>query len=97
MAEIAVNCMCELLISHSYFNYAINIGHLLTLYLDNKNLSVRKKVEETFIKIFKEDKKGTISLVVRIQFIYKLKKEIYFILVVTILLYFIRLYGALIN
>lgn len=57
--------MCELLISHSYFNYAVNIGHLLTLYLDNKNVNVRKKVEETFIKIFKEDKKGTISLVVR--------------------------------
>lgn len=56
--------MCELLVSHSYFNYAVNIGHLLTLYLDNKNVNVRKKVEETFIKIFKEDKKGTISLVV---------------------------------
>lgn len=66
MAEIAVNCMCELLVSHSYFNYAVNIGHLLTLYLDNKNVNVRKKVEETFIKIFKEDKKGTISLVVLI-------------------------------
>lgn len=56
--------MCELLMSHSYFNFAVNIGHLLTLYLDNKNANVRKKVEETFIKIFKEDKKGTISLVV---------------------------------
>jgi len=67
LAEMAVNCMCELLISHSYFNYAVNIGHLLTLYLDNKNTNVRKKVEETFIKIFKEDKKGTISLVVRIK------------------------------
>ncbi|XP_060876589.1 nucleolar complex protein 3 homolog isoform X1 [Metopolophium dirhodum] len=64
LAEMAVNCMCELLISHSYFNYAVNIGHLLTLYLDNKNTNVRKKVEETFIKIFKEDKKGTISLVI---------------------------------
>lgn len=58
--------MSELLISHSYFNYAVNIGHLLTLYLDNKNINVRKKVEETFIKIFKEDKKGSISLTVRI-------------------------------
>lgn len=80
MAEIAVNCMCELLISHSYFNYAVNIGHLLTLYLDNKNANVRKKVEETFIKIFKEDKKGTISLVVRNE---KIDDEIkiYFIFV----------------
>lgn len=58
--------MSELLISHSYFNYAVNIGHLLTLYLDNKNLNVRKKIEDTFIKIFKEDKKGAISLTVRI-------------------------------
>lgn len=64
---MAVSCMCELLISHSYFNYAVNIGHLLALYLDNKNTNVRKKVEETFIKIFKEDKKGTISLVVRFK------------------------------
>lgn len=64
LAEIAVNCLCELLISHSYFNYAVNIGHLLTLYLDNKNSFVRKKVEETFIKVFKEDKKGAISLAV---------------------------------
>lgn len=65
MAEVAISCMCELLISHSYFNYAENIGHLLTLYLDNTNANIRKKVEETFIQIFKEDKKGTISLVVR--------------------------------
>ncbi|XP_050424907.1 nucleolar complex protein 3 homolog [Adelges cooleyi] len=64
LAEIAVDCLCELLVSHSYFNFAINIGHLLTLYLDNKNANVRKKVEETFIKIFKEDKKGAISLVI---------------------------------
>ncbi|VVC26140.1 Hypothetical protein CINCED_3A001861 [Cinara cedri] len=64
LAEVAINCMCELLISHSYFNFAVNIGHLLTLYLDNKNGNIRKKIEETFIKIFKEDKKGTISLVI---------------------------------
>lgn len=74
---MAVNCMCELLISHSYFNYAVNIGHLLTLYLDNKNTNVRKKIEETFIKIFKEDKKGTISLVVRIKkLVYMSEKNI---------------------
>lgn len=88
MAEIAINCMCELLISHSYFNYAVNIGHLLTLYLDNKNANVRKKVEETFIKIFKEDKKGTISLVVR---------TIHFFLIIFIYLYNVylyRLYGV---
>jgi len=75
---MAVNCMCELLISHSYFNYAVNIGHLLTLYLDNKNTNVRKKVEETFIKIFKEDKKGTISLVVRTKNFFTYLKKIFF-------------------
>ncbi|XP_050523958.1 nucleolar complex protein 3 homolog [Daktulosphaira vitifoliae] len=64
LAEIAINCLCELLLSHSYFNYAINIGHLLTLYLDNKNANVRKKIEETFTKVFQEDKKGAISLVI---------------------------------
>lgn len=64
LGVLAVKCLCELLLAHSYFNYAENIVHLLTLYLDNPDEGVRKIVEDCYKKIFHDDKRGLISLIV---------------------------------
>ncbi|XKL69442.1 hypothetical protein PGB90_007211 [Kerria lacca] len=63
LGVIAVKCLCELLMAHPYFNYADNIIHLLTLYLDSSNESVRKVVENCYKDIFHDDKRGLISLI----------------------------------
>ena len=60
-----MKCLSELLETHPYFNYADNIVHLLTMYLDNPDEEVRKIVEECYKRIFHQDKRGFISLVVR--------------------------------
>lgn len=39
---MAVQCLCELLTSHPYFNYSTNIVQLLTVYLDNPDRSFQK-------------------------------------------------------
>lgn len=64
MGKLAVKCLCELLVTHPYFNFADNIVHLLTLYLDNPDESVRKTVENCYSQIFHDDKRGLISLIV---------------------------------
>lgn len=64
LGHIAITCLCDLLVSHSYFNYSSNIGHMLVPYLNNKHPSVRLIVNECFKTIFKGDKKGLISLMV---------------------------------
>lgn len=54
--------MCELLITHSYFNYSQNIAQVLVPFLNHKNEIVREKVKATCETIFTEDKKGEMTL-----------------------------------
>ncbi|XP_044010019.1 nucleolar complex protein 3 homolog, partial [Aphidius gifuensis] len=64
LSEIALTCMCELLVTHPYFNYSTNIANFLVPFLDNKRPSVREKVFNCMKNIFKDDKRGELSLVI---------------------------------
>lgn len=64
LGEIAVSCMCELLTVHPYFNFSVNIANYILPLLDNKRSSVREKVAQCISQIFKEDKRGQLSLTV---------------------------------
>ncbi|XP_015590385.1 nucleolar complex protein 3 homolog isoform X2 [Cephus cinctus] len=62
LGEIAVTCMCDLLVSHPYFNFAVNIANLLIPLMDNKRPNIRAAVASCISQIFKEDKRGELSL-----------------------------------
>ena len=57
MAAIAVQCLCEAILSQPYFNFSTNIGQLLVTFLNCGNEGVRKNIHETFVKLFKTDKR----------------------------------------
>jgi len=65
LGEIAISCMCELLVTHPYFNLSDNIVNHILPFLDNKCDNVREKVAKCISQIFKEDKRSEISLKVR--------------------------------
>lgn len=62
LAEISVNCMCDLLVAHPYFNYSINIVQILAALLNSVSSSVRMCVYDCFVTIFKTDNRFDISL-----------------------------------
>ncbi|XP_028049441.1 nucleolar complex protein 3 homolog isoform X2 [Monomorium pharaonis] len=64
LGETAVLCMCELLTIHPYFNFSVNIANYILPLLDNKRSSVREKVAQCISQIFKEDKRGQLSLTI---------------------------------
>jgi nucleolar complex protein 3 len=66
LGEIALTCMCELLTVHPYFNFSINIASYIILFLDNKRSNIREKTMQCVSQVFKEDKRGQLSLTVRI-------------------------------
>lgn len=55
IAEVAVQCMCDLLMAHPYFNYSMNIGQMLVTMLNSDQENVRKLVHTCFVTIFKTD------------------------------------------
>lgn len=55
IAEIAVQCMCDLLLAHPYFNYSMNIGQMLVTMLNSDQENVRKQVHSCFVSVFKTD------------------------------------------
>lgn len=59
--------MCELLVAHPYFNFAQNIAQVLVPFLNHKNQVVREEIKTSCETIFKEDKKGEITLKVCCQ------------------------------
>lgn len=61
MAEVAVQCLCELLLAHTYSNYSTNIAQVLVIYLNCYNASVRKRINETLVTLFKTDKRLDLS------------------------------------
>lgn len=64
LGETAVSCMCELLTLHPYFNFSVNIANFILPLLDNKRSSVREKVAQSISQVFKEDKRGQLSLTI---------------------------------
>ncbi|KAL0131675.1 hypothetical protein PUN28_002902 [Cardiocondyla obscurior] len=64
LGETALSCMCELLVSHPYFNFSVNIATYIIPLLDNKRSSVREKVAQCISQIFKEDKRGELCLTI---------------------------------
>lgn len=66
LGEIALSCMYELLTVHPYFNFSVNIANYIIPFLDNKRSSVREKTAQCISQIFKEDKRGELSLTVRV-------------------------------
>uniref|UniRef100_A0A1B6FC07 CCAAT-binding factor domain-containing protein n=1 Tax=Cuerna arida TaxID=1464854 RepID=A0A1B6FC07_9HEMI len=62
LGELSLGCVCELLVNHPYFNYSRNIVQMLTPYLDHPRESVRAAVAGCYTNVFKEDKRGEITL-----------------------------------
>lgn len=62
ISVLSIQGMCELLVTHSYFNYAENIAQALVPLMNNKNKKVREIIVESLKNLFKDDKKGDITL-----------------------------------
>lgn len=62
LAETSVQCLCDLLVAHPYFNYSMNIGQILATLLNSDVSSVRKCVYDCFVTIFKADNRFDLSL-----------------------------------
>ncbi|XP_058792959.1 nucleolar complex protein 3 homolog [Phymastichus coffea] len=62
LGTFAIKSMCDLLLTKPYFNFASNISHYLVPFLNNHSRSIRTLVATCFGQVFKEDKKGEISL-----------------------------------
>lgn len=61
LAETAVQCMCDVIVAHPYFNYSLNIGQILVTLLNSDVPSVRKCVYDCFVIIFKTDNRFDLS------------------------------------
>lgn len=62
LGETSVKAMCELLLSHPYFNYSINIAQVVIPFLNSRSKELREFVKSTCKTVFKEDKKDEITL-----------------------------------
>ncbi|KOC63701.1 Nucleolar complex protein 3 like protein [Habropoda laboriosa] len=62
LGKLAVTCMCDLIVTNTYFNYSVNIANFLLPLLDNKHETVRQEVLKCFSHIFKTDKRAELSL-----------------------------------
>ncbi|XP_033203286.1 nucleolar complex protein 3 isoform X1 [Bombus vancouverensis nearcticus] len=62
LGKVALTCMCDLLTTHPYFNYSINIANFLIPLLDNKHEPIRQEVLKCISQVFKEDKRAELSL-----------------------------------
>ncbi|XP_058833454.1 nucleolar complex protein 3 homolog [Topomyia yanbarensis] len=62
IAEIAVQCICDLLVAHPYFNFSMNKAQMLVPLLNNDREDIRKKVYTCFVAIFKVDNRFDISI-----------------------------------
>lgn len=66
LGEVALYAMCDLLLSHPYFNFSLNIVQAVIPFLNHKEAAIRKIVSSACIRLFKEDKKEEITLKVSI-------------------------------
>ncbi|XP_053615833.1 nucleolar complex protein 3 [Plodia interpunctella] len=63
IAHISLRCMCDLLTSRPHFNYATNIAQSVIPYLDCEP-SASELVTDACRKVFADDNKGDITLVI---------------------------------
>merc|ERR1719187_145084 len=61
-AQFFLNCMCQLLVAHPHFNYAVNILHAITPLFTSANESTRKIVKDSVEQVFRSDMRGEISM-----------------------------------
>ncbi|XP_031842929.1 nucleolar complex protein 3 [Nomia melanderi] len=64
LGKLGITCMCDLLTTHPYFNYSVNVANFLIPFLDNKHEYVRQEVAKCISQIFKEDKRAELSLTI---------------------------------
>lgn len=62
LGELALSCMCDLLVTHPYFNYSHNLVQMLVTYLNHPLPTVRQLCANSFSSVFRNDKKGEITL-----------------------------------
>ncbi|KAM9325017.1 nucleolar complex protein 3 homolog [Gastrophryne carolinensis] len=62
LAEVAVLCLCELMVSLSHFNFHNNIIVLVVPLVDDKSEKIADLCKDAIIKLFRQDKLGQASL-----------------------------------
>ena len=62
VAFFSLQCMANLMTSMPHFNFAKNIVHSLIPFTGHKDEQVREHICSSFRKLFKEDRKGEVSL-----------------------------------
>ncbi|XP_072280517.1 nucleolar complex protein 3 homolog [Pyxicephalus adspersus] len=62
LAEVAVMCLCELMVSLSHFNFHNNIVVLIVPHIDDKCKKIADMCIEAVKKLFRQDKVGQASL-----------------------------------
>ncbi|KAH8344358.1 hypothetical protein KR084_010176, partial [Drosophila pseudotakahashii] len=77
LATVAVQCMCDLLVAHPYFNYVQNIAQLLVYMLNCNYQEMRTAVNQCFRTVFSNDKRFemTLFIVRRINHLIKTKQN----------------------
>lgn len=77
LATVAVQCMCDLLVAHPYFNYVQNIAQLLVYMLNCNYAEMRTAVHQCFRTVFSNDKRleMTLFIVRRINHLIKTKQN----------------------
>lgn len=88
IAEVAVTCLCELLVAHPYFNYVQNIAQLLVYMLNCNFPRMREEVNKCFRTVFATDKKldMTLYIIRRINHLIKAKSNVVHLDMITCLL-----------
>lgn len=62
LGQLALGAMCELLVTHPYFNFSENITHVIVPFLNHKDPILRELVKKSVETVFKEDKKEEITV-----------------------------------
>ncbi|KAJ1531012.1 hypothetical protein ONE63_005844 [Megalurothrips usitatus] len=78
LGELAAKCMADLFVNNPYFNFSVNLAQCLVKFLDNSFESVRNIAKEAIQRVFKEDKRGsmTLQIVRRINALVKNREQI---------------------
>ncbi|XP_071448036.1 nucleolar complex protein 3 [Hetaerina americana] len=77
LAEVAFKCLCDLMVTHPYFNFWRNIVQLVVPFLNHKLSSVRSIGAGAVRSVFRSDKRGeiTLEIVKKINLLVKAKSH----------------------
>ncbi|XP_068894937.1 nucleolar complex protein 3 isoform X2 [Tenebrio molitor] len=62
LGELGVQSLCDLLVTHPYFNFSQNIAQAVVPFLNNPRKNIREIAKNAIKTVFKEDKKEEITL-----------------------------------